>query len=156
MRQELQQHREGVRTLRGTRKVLIFDEDIEDLARHAQPFEAREFEVHKCMSVESAKRCVEREEFDFALVDQGSPAFEGLRVLRHLVRYNLHTPFVVVARCMDVQSYQQALALGAVNYLEKPIPSAEMDWIIHNYLGPTIQKRDWHERKALAPKCPRQ
>jgi len=140
MRQGPQQNVVGVGTLRVTRKVLIFDEDIEDLTRDAEPFEAHEFEVHKCMSVESAKRCVEREEFDFALVDQGSPAFEGLRVLRHLVRYNLRTPFVVVARCMDAQCYQQALALGAINYLEKPIPSAEMDWIIHNYLGPPLQR----------------
>jgi hypothetical protein len=29
------------------------------------------------MSIESAMRCIEREEFDIALVDQGSAAFEG-------------------------------------------------------------------------------
>jgi DNA-binding NtrC family response regulator len=116
------------------RKVLIFDEHLEDLTQLAEPFEAQGFEVHKCMSVETAKRCVEREEFDFALVDQGAPVFEGLRVLRHLVRYNLRTPFVVVAQHKDLQCYQQALALGAVDYLEKPVPKAEMDRIIHDYL----------------------
>src|SRR5580704_950756 len=112
MRLESQQNAEKAETLCDTRKVLIFNEDIEDLSQLAKPFEAQGFEVHKCMSVETAKRCVEREEFDFALVDQGSAAFEGLRVLRHLVRYNLRTPFVVVAWCKDLQCYQQALALG--------------------------------------------
>jgi DNA-binding NtrC family response regulator len=141
MRQEPQEKVENAETLCDMRKVLIFDEDIEGLTQLAKPFEAQGFEVHKCMSVETAKRCLEREEFDFALVDQGSPAFEGLRVLRHLVRYNRRTPFVVVARCKDLQCYQQALALGAVDYFEKPVPKAEMDRIIHDYLGTSLKKR---------------
>src|SRR6266481_5280970 len=133
MRRGPQQNVEEAKTLRAARKILIFDEDIEDLARHAEPFEAHRCEVHKCMSVETAMRCIEREEFDFALVDQASAAFEGLRVVRHLVRYNLRTPFVVVARCKDMLCYQQALGLGAMDYLEKPLPTAEMNWIIQNY-----------------------
>jgi len=146
MRQDTQQNVEEVEILSGARKVLIFDEGIEDLTQLAEPFEAQGFEVHKCLSVETAKRCVEREEFNFALVDQGSPAFEGLRILRHLVRYNLRTPFVVVARRKDLLCYQQALALGAIDYLEKPVPSAEMDRIIHNYLCTSLKKRSRAER----------
>jgi DNA-binding NtrC family response regulator len=92
------------------------------------------------MSVETAMRCIEREEFDFALVDQGSTAFEGLRVIRHLVRYNLRTPFVVVARCKDMLCYQQALGLGAMDYLEKPVPTAEMNWIIKNHFGSPLKR----------------
>ena len=141
MRQVPQQNVEQAETLCGMRKVLIFDEDIEDLSQLAEPFEVQGFEVHKCMSVETAKRCVEREEFDFALVDQGSSAFEGLRVIRHLVRYNLRTPFVVVTRCKDLLCYQQALALGAMDYLEKPVPTAEMDQIIHNYINTSLKMR---------------
>ena len=135
MRQEQQQNEEEFGTLDDTRKVLIFNEDFKDLNQLAEPFEAQGFEVHKCMSVETAKRCLEREEFDFALVDQCSLAFEGLRVIRHLVRYNLRTPFVVVTRCKDLLCYEQAFALGAIDYLEKPVPTAELDWIIKNYLG---------------------
>ena len=132
MGQRLQQNIDPSKTLPGMRKVLIFDQDIEDLARHAEPFESHGFEVHKCMSVEAAMRSVEREEFDFALVDQGSPTFEGLPVIRHLLRYDPHTPFVVMTRCRDALSCRQALALGAVHYLEKPVSGEEMNWIIKN------------------------
>jgi two-component system response regulator RegA len=140
MAQKLQQNSDEAETRSGMRKVLIFDEDIEDLAQQAEPFEAHGFEVHKCASVESAMRSVEREEFDFALVDQGSRAFEGLRVIRHLVRYNSHTPFVVMARRREVWCCQQSLTLGALNYLEKPVPSAEMNWIIRSYFGISLRK----------------
>jgi len=140
MRLGPQQNVEEAITLGASRKVLIFDEDIEDLTRHAEPFEAHGCEVHKCMSVETAMRCIEREEFDFALVDQGSAAFEGLRVIRHLVRYNLRTPFIVVARWKDAMCLQQAVALGAMDYLAKPVPSAEMNWMIKNHLASPLKR----------------
>lgn len=137
--QRTQQTEHYTEELNDTRKVLIFDEDAEDLARHAEPFEAHGFEVYKCMSIETVMRCVEREEFDFALVDQVTPAFEGLRVIRHLVRYNLHTPFVVVARQKNTLCYQQALALGAMDYLEKPVSRKEMNWLIDHYFGNSVK-----------------
>src|ERR1700752_1176776 len=121
MRKGTQQNGDGAKGFFGTSKVLVFDEDIEDLVRHSEPFEAHGFEVHKCMSVETAMRCIEREDFDFALVDQGSSSFEGIRVIRHLVRYNLPTPFVVIACCKDALCHQKAQELGAMDYLEKPI-----------------------------------
>jgi len=140
MRKGTQQNGDGAKGFFGTSKVLVFDEDIEDLVRHAKPFEAHGFEVHKCMSLETAMRCVEREELDFALLDQGSPTFEGRRIIRHLVRYNVRTPFVVVTRCRDIPCRQEALALGAVDYLEKPVPAEEMNLIIRNYLGNSWKK----------------
>lgn len=134
MRQRTKENADEAEMLPATRKVLVFDEDVVDLARQSEPFEAHGFEVHKCMSVETAMRFVEREDFDFALVDQGSPGFEGIRVIRHLVRYNSPTPFVVIARRKDAVCHQKALALGAMDYLEKPVSGAEIDWIIQRYL----------------------
>ena len=56
------------------RKVLIVDEDIEDLTRNTKPFEAHGFEVYKWTSYETAMRSIEREDFELALIDQGSPS----------------------------------------------------------------------------------
>jgi hypothetical protein len=36
--------------------------------------------------------------------------------------------------------YRQALALGATDYLGKPVPSAEMNWIIKNHFGSPLQR----------------
>lgn len=140
MRQRIEETVDEARVLRGTRKVLVFDQDGTDLARHSEPFEAHGFEVHKCMTVETAMRCVEREDLDFALLDQGSPDFEGSRVIRHLVRYNLLTPFIVVARCKDTGCHRRALALGAIDYLEKPISTANLDRIIEKYLATSLKQ----------------
>lgn len=124
----------------GPRKVLIFDEDIKELANYAEPFESQGFEVHKCASVESAMRCVEREEFDLALVDYDSPAFEGRRVIRHLVRYNFPVWLIALTRRKDTECFQQVLELGAAEYLEKPVSTEKINGIIQNYLGISLRE----------------
>jgi DNA-binding NtrC family response regulator len=139
MRKATEANVEQAETLPVTRKVLVFDQDPIDLARHSEPFEAHGFEVHKCTSVETALRCIEREDFDFVLVDQGSSGFEGIRVLRHLVRYNLPVPFVVIARARDARCHQKALALGAMDYLEKPVSSADIGCMIQRYLASSLK-----------------
>jgi len=136
MREEIRQIAGEIGTFSNTWKVLIFDEDIETIFRHAEPFEAQGFEVHKCMSIESAMRCIEREEFDIAVVDQGSAAFEGRRVIRHLVRYNSPVPLIVLAQLRDDQCCQQALELGATEYLEKPVSTAKVNRIIQEFFDP--------------------
>jgi DNA-binding response OmpR family regulator len=135
MKQESQLMEEALGEHFARRKVLIVDANLQDLSRNTDTFEACGFEVHKCTSYETAMRAIEREDFDLALVDQGSAFFEGRRVIRHLVRYSSCTPFVVLAFPKNPKCYEQALELGAVEYLEKPVPMAEMNRIIERYLG---------------------
>jgi ActR/RegA family two-component response regulator len=126
-------------------KILVFDRNVEDLSWHAAPFEARGFEVYKCASIDAALRCIEREELDFALVDQGSAAFEGLRVIGHLLRYNLHTPLIVLASEQDVACNRQARSLGARDYLQKPVSVAEMDSIVRRYIRSSQEESELRE-----------
>ena len=140
MRVGIRQSAEEADIYLAPRSVLIFAEDIQELVLYAKPFEAQGFEVHKCASVESAMRCIEREEFDVALVDQGFPASEGLRVIRHLVRYNHPVPLIVLARPRDQQCSQQALELGATECLEKPVPAERLNQIIEVFLGNSLKR----------------
>jgi len=135
MRQQMRELVAETYAMSARRKVLIFDEDVEALAQHAGPFETQGIEVHRCTTVEAAMRCIQREDFDFALIDQGSSGVEGRRVIGYLIRYNLRTPFIVLAGCTDAAWYEQALALGAVDYLKKPVTSEELNWIIQRFLG---------------------
>ena len=109
MRQQMRELVEETYAMSARRKVLIFDEDVEALSKHAEPFETQGIEVHRCTTVEAAMRCVQREDFDLALIDQGSSGSEGRRVIGYLVRYNLRTPFIVLARSTDAAWYEQAI-----------------------------------------------
>lgn len=123
-------------------KVLIFDGDIGNLARLSQRFERHGFDVHTCMSFERVLRSIEKEAFDLALVDQGSSIFEGRQVIRHLIRYNPAAPFIVMASRKDLQCYWEARALGALDYLEKPLSIGDTNWIVHYYLESLVTRSE--------------
>jgi two-component system response regulator VanR len=139
MRQEAKEHLNEAEIVQNKRKVLVFDQDIVGLARHSETFEVNGFAVHQCLSVEKAMRCVEREQVDFALIDLSSPAHDGLRVFRHLVRYNLFVPSVVITRSGDRVARREAFTIGAVECLEKPVSRADLDWAIQKYLGGPVK-----------------
>src|SRR6267378_451679 len=67
MRQQMRALVEETYAMSARRKVLLFDEDVEALSKHAEPFETQGIEVHRCTTVEAAMRCVQREDFDLAL-----------------------------------------------------------------------------------------
>jgi ActR/RegA family two-component response regulator len=117
------------------RKALLVDEDAQDLADLAALFEARGFIVVRCRAYEEAMRAIRNELFDFAIVDQGSPAFEGRIVVRCLNQFLPYTVFLVTARCADIKCYLEALKLGAEDYILKPISDKQADFLIQRLLG---------------------
>jgi FixJ family two-component response regulator len=47
-----------------------------------------------------------------------------------------HTPVLVLTRSVDMHCYLEAMQLGAVDYLEKPLPAAEILRIVEIHLRP--------------------
>jgi ActR/RegA family two-component response regulator len=93
---------------------------------------------------EGAKR-IESDDFVYAIVNQGSAAFEGRCVLERAAQLQLRTPILVVARCMDIHCYLDAMELGAVDYLERPDPN-DVEWEMESKLG--------HPRRLLVNDAP--
>jgi DNA-binding response OmpR family regulator len=107
-------------------KVLIIDEEEGDLKVLRLTLEGQGFEVSTCTTFEAGVHCLETVSFDFVMVSQGTKAFEGRRVLERATQLNRHQPVLVLTRCMDMPSYLEAMQLGAIDYLEKPVRPADL------------------------------
>jgi len=141
MKQAAKKHLSEGETLERKPRVLVFDQDSGDLGRHSEAFEAQGFAVRRCMSVEKAIRYVERKRVDFALIDLGSPALEGLRVLKHLIRYNPCVPCVVTTRSGDMAGRREVSTMGAMECFEKPVSGADLHSVIQKYLASLVKPR---------------
>ena len=73
-----------------------------------------------------ASICLEAEPFDFVVVSQGTQAFEGRTVLDRAMRLDRRRPVLVLTRCISMQCYLEAMQMGAIDYLEKPVPPADL------------------------------
>ena len=107
-------------------KILLVDEDAGDLRILRLILEGQGFEVLTCTTYAAGIRSLEAEAFDFVVVSQGTQAFEGRGLLDRATQLDRHRPVLVVTRCIDMPCYLEAMQMGAVDYLEKPVPPADL------------------------------
>ena len=124
MNKSLMERQAEVSTRRA--RILLIDEEARDLTNLRQMMEAQGFEVFTCMSYESGVQLLGRELFDFVVVSQGSLAFEGRKVLDRITHLDRRVPVLVLTRCMDIPCYLEAMQMGALDYLEKPVAEADL------------------------------
>ena len=102
--------------------VLLVCDDLREFPSCGGMLSALGYDFVMCSSYEEGARQIATEDFDFAIVSQGSASFEGRCVLERAAERQRNVPIVVVARCLDTRCYLDALKLGAVDYLERPEP----------------------------------
>jgi two-component system C4-dicarboxylate transport response regulator DctD len=107
-------------------KVLLVDEEAGDLGMLCQALKGQGCEVFTCATYEAGIQCLETEPFDLVVVSQGTQAFEGRGVLDRAQQLDRHRPVLVLARCIDMPCYLEAMQMGASDYLEKPVSPAEL------------------------------
>jgi DNA-binding NtrC family response regulator len=117
---------QGIECSIRSKKVLLVDEEAGDLRILRLILEGQGFEVFTCISFEAGILCLEAEPFDFVVVSQGSHAFEGRTVLDRAMQLDRRRPVLVLTRCIDMHCYLEAMQMGAIDYLEKPVPPADL------------------------------
>jgi DNA-binding NtrC family response regulator len=118
------------------RRVLLVDEDFRDLQYYCAILEQEGYEVEACGSYTEGAQRLQSGRFDFVIICQGSCAFEGRALLEQVMMIDRHTPVLVLTRSVDMNCYLEAMQLGAVDYLEKPLPAAEILRIVEIHLRP--------------------
>jgi len=117
-------------------KVLLVEEDPKDLEVYASSLEHHGYDVRACARCSDGVRALERERFDFIVVGQGGPAFEGRLVLEYARRLDQPAPILVVTRCPGMRCYLEAMKLGALDYVERPHSPLRFARVLQTYLRP--------------------
>lgn len=115
-------------------RILLVDDDEDDREYHTSVLEGQGHLVFRRSSFADAAELAESERFALALLSQGGPAFEGRPLLERLRKPDRLTPVVVLARVGDVRSYVEAMELGAMDYVEKPVHPAQMKRLVQHAL----------------------
>ena len=114
-------------------KVLLVFDDPQDLEYYGSIVCSMGYRLRLCSSVQEGMKALEAENFSLVIVSQGSPAFEGRKVLERSLQLHPNTPVVVIARTLNVHCYLEAMDLGAIDYLERPEPK-DMVWVVNSQI----------------------
>ena len=117
-------------------RILLVDEEERDLKYFTTLLGRMGYSVRAFMNYREAEGCLGHEYFDFVIVSQGGPAFETQRLVQLTLARNRHTPVVVLTRCLEMSCYLEAMQLGALDYLEKPLAPAEVERLVATYFQP--------------------
>jgi DNA-binding response OmpR family regulator len=126
---------QGIEFSTRSKKVLLVDEEAGDLRILRLTLEGQGFEVFTCTSYEAGLLCLNSETFDFVVVSQGTLAFEGRSVLDRAMQLDRSRPVLVLTRCIDMRCYLEAMQMGAIDYMEKPIPPADLLRFVHAHIA---------------------
>ncbi|MEK7484414.1 MAG: sigma-54 dependent transcriptional regulator [Planctomycetota bacterium] len=91
-------------------------EALEALKRHL-----RQYHILTATDGEEGLRLFEQHQPDLILTDVVMPKVDGLQVFQKVRQQSPETPIIVMSAFNHIQESIQALKLGAVNFIEKPI-----------------------------------
>lgn len=129
-------HASAQRSCSSRKRVLLVDEGCGELSCLTETLQDHGCEVYCCNGYADGLRQLESQSFDFIVLCQGSPRFEGKRVLERAVEIDRRTPILVVTRSLDISCYLEAMQLGALDYVERPLEAAEIARLVETHSRP--------------------
>jgi DNA-binding NtrC family response regulator len=142
LRQELERNQQVDLPPRG--RAVVVDQNRKDLQTYTEVLLRLGFEVKPFTSYQEAARDLEKVTPDFVFVNQGTPAFEARGLVVRALARDRQTPVVVLAQSLSMDCYLEAMQLGAADYVEKPLASAEVEHLVTTY---------WQPRHAVLRHC---
>jgi DNA-binding NtrC family response regulator len=118
--------------------AVVIDQNRTDLQAYTAALRKMGFEVTPFTSYQEALLRLEQVTPDFVFVDQGTVAFEARGFVANVLARNRYTPVVVLARSLHMGCYLEAMQLGAVDYVEKPLASAELEHLVTTHWQPRM------------------
>ena len=111
----------------GAARVLVVDDETDFRANVRHALEREGYAVQEAADGPEALKRLEAETYDLAIVDLSMPGMTGLRMLEALrAAGRAVPPTIVVTAFGDWGSYAQALELGAIAFLSKPLGMGDL------------------------------
>jgi CheY-like chemotaxis protein len=132
-------------------KLLVVEDDIPSLELMTEVFTSLQAEVRPISDSEKAATLVNQERFDGIFLDLEMPRLHGFDLAR-LIRkssWNKSTPIIIVTGRDDRQTMQQAFALGATFFLQKPVDRQKLSTLFRSVRGGLFENRRRHVRVPL-------
>ena len=111
-------------------KILVIDDEwnIRDILSNILASEGFEVDTAEDGGIGIEK--MEAKLYDLVITDLKMPKVDGIEVLRHLAKMNVHTLGIVATGYGSIESAVEALRLGAFDYITKPFHLDEIKILV--------------------------
>jgi len=118
----------------GRRRILVVDDEPEIRQVLVEYLQGKEFEVLQAGGGDEAIRLTPEFRPHIVLLDIAMPRMTGVEALRRIKALPQETAVIMVSGIEDVETARQTLALGAADYLTKPVNFQYLDSVLETHL----------------------
>lgn len=110
--------------------ILIVDDEPNTRLMYRSALETENLLVREVDSGRNALEALETFPFDAAIVDLRMPGMSGFELLEEMKARKIKTPVAIVTAHGDVPDVVQAMRLGAIDFLQKPLTVDELRRVV--------------------------
>jgi two-component system nitrogen regulation response regulator NtrX len=107
-------------------RILVIDDEPNITSSFSALLKDEGYDPVVASSAEEATRLCARQQFDLILLDLQLPGRSGMEFLRDLRKEIWHPEVMVISGQADIPTALEAVRLGAVDFLEKPVPAEKL------------------------------
>lgn len=115
-------------------KILIVDDEANVRLNYRITLETEGCEVFEAVSAESALEALIERSFHLAILDMRMAGMDGLELLAKMREIGISVPAMIVTAYSDVPHAVQAMKLGAIDFLQKPLRPEDLRRIVFEIL----------------------
>jgi CheY-like chemotaxis protein len=132
-------------------KLLVVEDDPASLELMTEVFRSLKAEVRPISDSEEAARRVNQEKFDGIFLDLEMPNLHGFDLARKIRKssWNKSTPIIIVTGQDERETMQEAFAVGATFFLQKPVDRQKLNKLFRTVRGGMLENRRRYARVPL-------
>jgi len=115
-------------------KIVLIVDDEAILRESLGDYLKDTYQVVTAGTGEEALELVEKQDFDILVIDVRLPGKTGLQVLREVKESKPYIKSVVITAYPSAESAVEAMKLGAIDYLAKPVAPDKLEMLIRESL----------------------
>jgi two-component system response regulator HydG len=112
------------------RKILVVDDDSDLRLSVASALTEGQYQVDQASDGEEAVTRVKAGQYDLVLMDVNMPKMTGIEALKEIKAHDPSIMVIILTAFSNIRDAVEATRLGAYNYLEKPIKSDNLVYMI--------------------------
>jgi DNA-binding NtrC family response regulator len=139
------------------KRLLIVDDEPNVRLNYRITLEVEGYNVVETGTALDALQKLRTQPFDLAILDMRMPGTNGLELLASIRNEGIATPAVIITAFSDVPHAVQAMKLGAIDFLAKPLRPEELRQIVRAIIlrhesNTHVEERDDFESHITAAK----
>jgi two-component system response regulator HydG len=127
-------------------KILVVDDEQSNLEVMEKILSKEAYAVVTAKQASIALNTLRRQKFDLVITDLRMPGVSGLELLRAIRKDNTSIPVILLTAYGTVEDAVEAMKLGAVDFLSKPIKREVLLKAIQDTLGRKFTETDGRSR----------